>query len=255
MVIIKTKDEIVRLKEGGPLLARILATVAAAAKPGVTTASLDALAATLIQEAGGKAAFLNYQPEGADYPYPASLCVSINSEVVHGIPGTRILKEGDIVSLDLGLNHKGVFLDHAVTVAVGAAHPKDKTLLAVCHEALMAGIAAARGGNTVGDIGYAIQSVIKPYKFGIVRTLSGHGVGRAIHEDPYVPNYGKPGKGEKLKPGMVIAIEPMITRGSEEVYTAADGYTIKTADNSRAAHFEHTILITEGEPEILTIEK
>lgn len=256
MIIIKTPDEIARLQEGGPVLARILATVAKAVQPGVTTAALDALAATLIAEVGDKAAFLNYQPEGADRPFPASLCVSVNSEVVHGVPGKRILKEGDIVSLDLGLNHRGVFLDHAITVPVGVKiATKDKELLAVCKEALEAGIAAAHAGNKTGDIGYAIQEVIKPHRFGIVRTLSGHGVGRAIHEDPYVPNYGKPGKGEKLKPGMVIAIEPMITRGGEEVYVLPDGHTIKTADNSRAAHFEHTVLITEDGPEVLTMQQ
>ncbi len=253
MIIIKTKDEIARLREGGPILARIVAAVAAAVRPGVTTASLDMLASNLIAKAEDKAAFLGYQPDGADRPFPASLCVSVNSEVVHGIPGKRVLKEGDIVSLDLGLNHKGVFLDHAVTVPVGnKISAKDKELLTVCKEALEAGIRAARAGNTTGDIGFAIQEVIKPHKLGIVRTLAGHGVGRAIHEDPYVPNYGKPGKGEKLKAGMVIAIEPMITRGGAEVYLLPDGYTIKTTDSSRAAHFEHTVLITENGPEILT---
>lgn len=252
MIIIKTPDEILRLQEGGPILARVLAKVAERVKPGVQTIELDRLAHDLITKEGGKPAFLHYQPDGADAPYPFSLCVSINDEVVHGLPSDRMIKEGDLVSLDLGLNHRGMFLDHAVTVAAGAVPAKDKELLFVGSASLDAGIQQARAGNTVGDIGYAIEQAIKPYKFGIVRMFAGHGVGRAIHEDPYIPNYGKKGRGEKLLPGMVIAIEPMITRGGEDVYLAPDGYTVKTADNSRAVHFEHTVLITEGEPEILT---
>ena len=253
MIIIKNPDEIERLRKGGPVLARILREVAAQTKAGITTDSLDMLAHDLITEAGCVPAFLNYKPEGADYPYPASLCISVNSEVVHGIPGERILADGDIVSLDLGLNYQGVFLDHAVTVAVGNIKPKDKELLSVTETALYAGIEAIVPGATVGDIGYAIEAVAKPHKFGIVRVLSGHGVGRAIHEDPYIPNYGKKGKGAKLVPGMVIAIEPMFTLGSEDVVLMKDGYTLKTADNSHAAHFEHTVLITETGAEILTV--
>lgn len=253
MIIIKTDSEIERLRKGGPILANILRQVAEKVAIGVTTKELDDYAYKLITDLGHKPAFLNYRPEGADFPYPASLITSVNAEVVHGIPGSRVLKDGDIIALDLGLNYEGVFLDHAITVPVGKIGPKDKELLAVTEEALYKGIEAIAPGATVGDIGYAIESYVKPYKLGIVRVLSGHGVGRAIHEDPYVPNYGRPGRGEKLVPGMVIAIEPMLTRGTEEVVTLADGYTIKTADNSRSAHFEHTVLITEtGEPEILT---
>jgi methionyl aminopeptidase len=254
MVIIKTDSEIARLRKGGPILARILQQVAKAVKPGITTASLNELAHKLIIEAGAKPAFLNYKPEGADRPYPASLITSINSEVVHGIPGERLLKEGDTIALDLGLNHEGVFLDHAITVAVGTIASKDKELLAVTQSALEEGIAAIVPGATVGDIGHAIERFVKPYKLGIVRGLSGHGVGRAIHEDPYIPNYGKKGKGEKLVPGMVIAIEPMLTRGAEDIIQMRDGYTLKTVDNSRSAHFEHTVLIkADGYPEILTL--
>jgi methionyl aminopeptidase len=252
MIIIKTPDEIARLRKGGPILARILREVAKAIKPGITTKSLDTLAFNLITEAGGIPAFLHYKPYGASYPFPASLCVSVNSEVVHGIPGDRILKEGDIVSIDLGLKYEGVFLDHAVTVPVGKISSKDKELLSVTETALMEGIDAIKPGATVGDIGYAIERYIKSYKFGIVRNLSGHGVGREIHEDPYVPNYGKKGKGDKLRPGMVIAIEPMITLGSEKILEMKDGYTLKTSDNSHAAHFEHTVLITDTGAEILT---
>ncbi len=254
MIIIKTESEIERLRKGGPILADILRQVAKKVVPGITTGELNEYAHALITEAGHKPAFLNYKPEGADFPYPASLITSVNAEVVHGIPGDKVLKEGDIVALDLGLNYEGVFLDHAITVPVGAkTAPKDKELIAVTEQALYKGIEAIVPGATVGDIGHAIESYVKPYKLGIVRSLSGHGVGRAIHEDPFVPNYGKPGKGAKLEPGMVIAIEPMLTRGSEDIVTMRDGYTLKTIDNSRSAHFEHTVLITEsGEPEILT---
>lgn len=253
MIIIKTESEIKKLRKGGKVIALILRKVAKKVKPGVTTGELNDYAHDLIIKAGHKPAFLGYQPHGQDYPYPASLITSVNAEVVHGIPGKKVLKEGDIIALDLGLNYEGVILDHAVTVPVGGiTTPKDKELMAVTEQALYKGIEAIVPGATVGDIGHAIESYVKPFKLGIVRVLSGHGVGREIHEDPYVPNYGRPGKGAKLVPGMVIAIEPMITRGSEEVVTMRDGYTLKTADNSRSAHFEHTVLITEKGAEVLT---
>lgn len=252
-IIIKTESEIERLRKGGPILADILRKVAKKVAPGVTTGELNDYAYKLITETGYKPAFLNYKPEGQDAPYPASLITSVNAEVVHGIPGAYVLKEGDIIALDLGLNYEGVYLDHAITVPVGGIiTPKDKLLMSVTEQALYKGIEAIVPGATVGDIGFAIESFVKPYKLGIVRTLSGHGVGRAIHEDPYVPNYGKPGRGAKLVPGMVIAIEPMLTRGSEDIVVMRDGYTLKTSDGSRSAHFEHTVLITEDGAEILT---
>ncbi len=253
MVIIKTADEIARLRVGGKILARILALVAKEARVGISTTALNTFAHQLIIEAGCTPAFLNYTPDGADRPYPSTLITSVNDEVVHGIPGQYILKDGDIVALDLGLRYEGVFLDHATTIAVGTIQPKDQTLLAVTEEALYQGINAIVPGATIGDIGYAIEQYVKPFKLGIVRDLSGHGVGRYIHEDPYIPNYGKPGKGEKLRPGMVIAIEPMLTLGSEKVVLMKDGYTLKTKDGSRSAHFEHTVLITETGAEILTV--
>lgn len=253
MIIIKTESEIARLRKGGPILADILRKVALRVAPGVTTAELDIYAYELIKQAGHTPAFLDYQPEGATFPYPASLCTSVNSEVVHGIPGKKVLKEGDIISIDLGLNYEGVFLDHAVTVAVGAVSAKNKKLMAATKEALDAGIAAITPGARLGDIGYAIQSVAERNGLGIVYGFSGHGVGRAIHEDPYVMNTGKPGKGELLVPGMVIAIEPMFTLGAEEVVLAKDGFTYKTIDGSRAAHYEHTVLITETGAEVLTV--
>lgn len=252
MIIIKTPEEIAKLKIGGPILARILREVAHQVKPGITTKSLDDLAFSLIKEAECKPAFLGYKPEGAHKPYPATLITSVNDEVVHGIPGDRVLKEGDIIALDLGLNYQGVYLDHAITVPVGKISRQDQELLDVTETALVEGIDAIKPGATIGDIGYAVEHYVKPYKLGIVRDLSGHGVGRAIHEDPYVPNYGKRGKGAKLEPGMVIAIEPMITRGAESVIELNDGYTIKTTDGSNSAHFEHTVLITSTGAEILT---
>ena len=252
-VIIKTKEQIEIIREGGKILATVLAKVAKKVAPGVSTFELDKYAYDLIKEGGDVPAFLNYRPEGAPKAFPATICISVNNEIVHGIPSkARILKEGDIVSLDLGLKHKGLFTDHAVTVPVGKISKRDQDLLDKTKKALELGICAARGGATVGDIGHAIESFVNR-KYGIVRELSGHGVGVKIHEDPYVPNYGKPGKGQKLIPGMIIAIEPMLNMGSGHIVSADDDWTIKTADGSRSAHFEHTILITEGDAEILTL--
>jgi methionyl aminopeptidase len=235
-------------------LASILARVAKKVAPGVTTKELDEYAYKLIKEGGDEPAFLNYKPEGQDKAYPASLCTSVNNEVVHGIPNAnKVLKEGDIISIDLGIKHKGLFTDHAMTVPVGKIPKASGKLLEITHEALLVGIEAAKCGNTVGDIGYAIEKFVGK-KYGIVKELSGHGVGKKIHEDPFVPNFGKPGKGEELIPGMVIAIEPMLNIGRAAIMTLPDGYTIKTVDGSRSAHFEHTVLITEGDAEILTIE-
>ena len=251
-VIIKTPKEIEIIREGGKILADVLEKVAKKVAPGVSTYELDEYAHKLITDGGDQSAFLNYKPDGTDHAYPASLCASVNNEIVHGIPlKNRILKEGDIVSLDLGLKHKGLFTDHAITVKVGEINKASRQLLNNTKESLMVGIDAARGGNTVGDIGYAIESFVA-HRYGIVRELSGHGVGKKIHEDPYIPNYGKKGKGQKLIPGMIIAIEPMLNIGKDDIVSMPDGYTIKTADGTRSAHFEHTILITEGEAEILT---
>lgn len=253
MIIIKTPEEIAKLREGGPILARILREVATHVAPGISTGELNTIAHELIIATGGTPAFLNYTPEGADRPYPASLITSVNSEVVHGIPGDYVLKDGDIIALDLGLKYQGVYLDHAISVGVGEISQKDRQLLSITKSALDEAITAIGPGSTVGDVGYAVEQFVKPYKLGIVRGLAGHGVGREIHEDPYIPNYGKKGRGEKFAPGMVVAIEPMLSRGSEEVFLLKDGYTLKTTDGSRSAHFEHTILITEdGTPEILT---
>ncbi len=255
MIIIKTPEEIEILREGGKHLATVLYKLKDKVAPGVSTKDLDMHAEKMIRELGDVPAFLNYRPEGASMPFPASLCISVNDEVVHGIPNkTRILKEGDIVSLDLGLKHKGLFTDMAITVPVGKISANNKKLLEVTEKALHAAISAAVGGYTVGDIGHAVESFVKAQQkeYGIVDVLSGHGVGRAIHEDPFIPNFGKPGKGEKLVPGMVVALEPMLNIGTKKVTLDDDGYTFRTADGKPSAHFEHTILITEGEPEILT---
>ncbi len=254
MINIKKPSEIEIMKEGGKRHSFILSEIAKVVQPGVSTETLEDLARTLIEEGGDKAAFLNYTPRGAKRAYPASLCVSINNEIVHGIPNEnpRILLQGDVVSLDLGLVHKGLITDSAITVAVGEISEENRKLLEHCKEALYLGIKAAKGGNHVGDIGHAIESFITPLGYGLSEGLAGHGVGYKVHEDPFVPNEGRPGQGEKLVPGMVIAIEPMVTLGSNKITLDKDGYTYKTRDGSNAAHFEHTIAITEGDPIILT---
>jgi methionyl aminopeptidase len=252
MIKKKSEADIVLLREGGARLAKILRKLARAAKSGVSTTALDQMAQELIAEGGDEPSFLNYQPAHAPRPYPAALCVSINDEVVHGIPGERILEKGDIVSLDLGIKHGGLYTDMAITVPVGVTSNEAMNLIAATDEALMAGISAAKAGAHIGDIGAAVESVAKVYGFGVVRDLAGHGVGYAAHEDPLIPNYGKRGEGVELEAGMVLAIEPMLNVGGWRVKFLDDGYTVKTADGSLSAHSERTILVTEDEPEILT---
>lgn len=250
---IKSPADIAILRQGGRELAQILATLALAVRPGITTRSLDSLARDLIRRANGEPAFLNYRLAGVPLPFPAALCVSVNDEVVHGIPGDRMLVEGDIVGLDLGLKYQGLFTDAAVTVAVGRVSDEARALIEITHTALAAGIATARTGATTGDIGYAVASSIGRRKwYDLVRELGGHGVGFRVHEPPDVPNFGERGEGARLVSGMVIAIEPMITIGSGDIVTADDGWTVKTKQGGLAAHFEHTVLVTDGEPEILT---
>jgi methionyl aminopeptidase len=253
MVNIKTKEEINILREAGKVHSLILQTLKQAVQPGVSAFELDTLARAMLEEHNMRPAFLNYTPEGVSYPYPAALCVSVNDEVVHGIPlEDIILREGDIVSLDLGVEYKNLITDSAITVAVGSIPQNVQDLLSATQKALEVGIQAAQPGNTVGDIGHAIEKFVKPQGYGIIKILAGHGVGYSVHEDPYVPNYGKPGTGEKLVPGMVIAIEPMLTLGGEEVAVTEDEYTYVTYDGSLSAHFEHTVAITEEGPVILT---
>ena len=251
---LKTKEDIEILREGGKRHAFILREVAKATRPGVSTKELDDLAARLIEEGGDKAAFLGYKPYGAKREYPASLCVSVNDAVVHGIPNEEpyILKEGDIVSLDLGIVHKGLITDMAITVPVGKIDTEAKNLLKATKTALDKGVSMAKPGNTTGHIGEAIETYIAPLGYGIVEELAGHGVGYKVHEDPYVPNYGIAGEGENLVPGLVIAIEPIINEGTERIFLDKDGYTYRTKDGKRSAHFEVTVVITEKGCEVLT---
>ncbi len=252
MAKFKTKEEIELLRESGKRLATVLQAVKAAVRPGVTTKELDLLAERLIREGGDTPPFKNYTPHGARTPFPAAMCVSVNDEIVHGIPSERVLKEGDIVSIDLGLAHKGMITDAALTVPVGKISDTLSTLLKETERSLYEGINAAKVGARIGEIGAAIEKVAHQHHYGIVRELGGHGVGHAVHEDPYVPNYGTKGTGPLLKSGMVLALEPMFMLGSEEIRLMPDGYTIVTEDGALSAHFEHTIVITENGPEILT---
>ncbi|MEI8339553.1 MAG: type I methionyl aminopeptidase [bacterium] len=255
MITIKTEQDIEILREGGKRLAEILREVSAMVKPGVHTKDLNDRAHQLAIDGGDKSAIFLYRPVGASRPYPASICVSVNDEVVHGIPNehNRILKEGDIVSLDMALTHRGLVTDSAVTVPVGKIDEKLEKLLKDTQKALDYGISAAQSGKHVGDIGYAVERFIRPLGYGLVEDLCGHGVGYKVHEDPFVPNFGNKGQGEKLRPGMVIAIEPMVNMGTGRIKLDSDDYTYRTQDGQASAHFEHTIVITKAGPEILTI--
>lgn len=255
MAKIKTADEIILLRESGKRLARILHTLSRAIAPGVSTKDLDRLAEQLIREGGDEPPFLNYTPRGAGRPFPASLCVSLNDEIVHGIPSEeRIVNEGDVVSIDLGLAHKGLITDAALTIPVGEVPPEVSTLLAETARALDLGIRAIRPGGHIGDISAAIEQVAIAHGYGVVRELGGHGVGHKVHEDPYVPNYGKKGTGPILKEGMVLALEPMFLLGGDAVRFLPDGYTVASADGSISAHFEHTIVVTGTGALVLTKE-
>lgn len=256
-MIAKTELEISIVRESGKRLGNILQKLASLVKSGISTGFLDERAANLIREAGGDAVFKGYKAYGSRGAYPAHVCVSTNDEIVHGIPRTdRILKEGDIVGLDIGMRYPsrtGLVTDTAVTVPVGSISPEAKKLLLATKEALYAGIAAAHVGGRMGDIGAAIQARLEKDKLGIIRELVGHGVGKKLHEDPYVPNYGTEGEGEVLKEGMVLALEPMATLGSSRIVLDKDGWTYKTKDGSLAGHFEHTIIIRKSGTEVLTI--
>lgn len=253
-VSIKNEKEIELLRVAGKRLAQILKEVSSMVAPGVSIDVLDQRVEELIREGGDTPALLGYQPWGSKRPFPATTCISVNEEVVHGIPNEdpRVIEEGDIVSLDCVLIHEGVYADCATSVIAGEGDEAAKKLLHVTKEALMAGVKAAKGGAHTGDIGAAIEAIGNEHNYGIVYVLGGHGVGHAVHEEPFVSNLGKAGEGEKLIPGMVIAIEPMFTEGTDDVKLSPDGYTYITKDNSRSAHFEHSVVITEGDAEILT---
>ncbi len=235
------------MREGGHILAGILDTLVGAVKPGIKTWDLEVMAREAISRHGATPSFLNYNN------FPTALCVSINEEIVHGVPSERVLQEGDLVKLDLGIKYKGFHTDSARSVVAGCdAHPKLHSLIAVTAQALEIGIEAAQPGNTLGDVGHAIHEYVKSQKFDVVRDLIGHGIGTEVHEDPEVPNYGKSGKGLILEPGMVIAIEPMVVMGDHGIKNGPDGYSYITADKKPAAHVEHTVAITEKGPVILT---
>lgn len=242
------------LIEAGKRLAGVLQALKGKVAPGVTSEELDDLAEQLIREGGDEPCFLGYTPEGAPRPYPATLCVSVNDEIVHGIPNEtpRVLKEGDIVGLDLGLKHNGIIVDAAITVPVGMVDASSQKLLYATENALAAGIAAAKPGGHMGDISAAIQTEIEQAGFAVVKELGGHGVGDRVHEEPFVPNFGKKSTGPALEEGMVLALEPISTAGRASVVLSSDGYTYRTKDGSRSAHFEHTILIEKDGARIIT---
>ena len=248
MIQIKSPREIEIMARGGRMLAATIEALREATRPGVSTAALDTLAEQVIRDyEGATPAFKGL------YGFPGSICTSINHEIVHGIPSrTRVLQEGDLVSLDVGVRYEGYYTDSATTVPVGEVPDESRRLLAVTQEALAAGIAAARAGNHLGDIGAAIQAVVEREKFSIVRDLVGHGIGVEFHEEPQVPNYGKPKRGTKLVPGLTIAIEPMVNAGGPATRTMPDRWTVVTVDGSRSAHFEHTVAISDNGPRILT---
>ncbi|TSA43864.1 type I methionyl aminopeptidase [bacterium] len=254
-MIIKNDTERENLIEGGKRLAAVLEALRTLVAPGVTTQELDDLAEQMIRAGGDEPCFLGYTPEGAFRPYPATLCVSINDKIVHGIPNesVKVLKEGDIVGLDLGLTHNGIIVDAAITVPVGKVSDESLRLMRATENALAAGIAAAVPGKHIGDISYAIQKEIENAGFKVVKELGGHGVGELVHEEPFIPNFGRPGDGELLEEGMILALEPISAAGKAAVILAPDGYTFRTKDGSRSAHFEHTILLEKGGARIITL--
>lgn len=247
MITMKSPREIEIMRRSGKITSSVLTSLLKAAKPGMSLRELDRLAEKGIRERGAIPTFKGYQG------FPASICASVNEVVVHGIPGDRILRDGDILSIDIGATYEKYVSDSAATVAIGTVSEEAKRLLRVTQECLMLGIAAMQQGNRLSDIGHAVQQHAEKHGYGVVRALVGHGVGTKMHEEPQVPNWGAPGRGIVLKPGIVLAIEPMITQGTFEVETLADGWTVVTADGKLAAHFEHTVALTDDGPRILTL--
>jgi methionyl aminopeptidase len=250
LIELKSVSEIERMRKPARVVAEVLAALRDMVRPGTTTADLDRMAERMINRAGARSAFKNYRV--GSVIFPAVLCVSINEEVVHGIPKDRALEEGDIVSLDFGVEIDGYYGDAAITVPVGKIDDDSQRLIETTERSLYAGIEHLRPGERLGDVGAAVQRVAESEGFSVVRDFVGHGIGRALHEEPQVPNYGTPGRGRALKPGMVIAIEPMVNVGAPGVRVLDDGWTAVTADGRRSAHFEHTVAVTNGGPEILT---
>jgi len=252
MIPIKDENGIARMREACAVAASVLHEMKTLVRPGVTTYDLDQAAREMIARHGARSADYGYQIDNRRYP--AHTCISVNEEVVHGIPSLRrVLRDGDVVSLDVTVEHNGYIGDNAITVPVGEIAPAHAALLKHTQEALRIGISKARVGNRIGEISHAIQSYLEPRGYGVVRDLTGHGVGTSMHEPPTIPNYGRKTDGAKIRPGMTLAIEPMVTLGTWRVDTLPDGWTIVTRDGKCAAHFEHTVLTTENGPEILTL--
>ncbi len=249
MIIVKTREEIELMRQAALVVSKTLGEVAKAVKPGVTTLQLDKIAEEHIRDLGAIPGFLGL------YDFPNTLCMSPNSQVVHGIPNDKPLEEGDIISIDCGAILDGFYGDHAYTFAVGEIDPETEKLLQVTKESLYVGIKEFKLGNRVGDVGYAIQKYCEDHGFGVVRELVGHGLGRTMHEDPEMPNYGKRGRGKKFIEGMVVAIEPMINMGTKRIKQHRDGWTITTLDGKPSAHFEHDVAIVDGKPELLSTFK
>ena len=250
MSLVKTKKEIDCVRESCRIVSDVLKHIGKFVSAGVTTGELDKIVEDFIRSRGGRPAFKGYRVKNREFP--ASACISVNSEVVHGIPGERKLTEGDIVSIDVGVEKNGYYGDSAYTFAVGEVSQKKKRLLKVTEESLFKAIEKAVEGNEVNDIGSAVQSYVEGSGFSVVKALVGHGIGKNLHEEPAIPNYFIPGRSMKLKEGMLLAIEPMVNYGTGEVYEESDGWTIVTADNEDSAHFEHTVLVKKGKAEILT---
>ncbi len=246
MIYIKTTEEIEIMRESVLSVSKTLAVIAEHIGEGVTTAKLDKIAEEYIRDNGGVPSFKGY------HGFPAALCMSVNEQVVHGIPGNYVLKSGDVISVDCGVYKNGFHGDHAYSFKIGNVSEEKSKLLRITKESLYKGIEAAKVGNRIGDISYAIQSYVQTEGYSVVRELTGHGLGKELHEDPYVPNFGRRGNGKKIKNGMVLAIEPMINMGKKEVSQLSDGWTIVTKDRQPSAHFEHDIAIVNGKAEILS---
>lgn len=251
MIIIKSAAELDKMRRAARIVVEVLERIRERVAPGVTTAELNELAGAIIRKYNAIPSFNGYPP-GGPHPFPANICTSINEELVHGIPGPRVLQEGDIISIDVGVILDGYHGDAAITLPVGEISPEARRLLEVTEGALYAGIAAARAGHRSGDISAAIQAHVERHGYNVVREYTGHGIGRKMHEEPQVPNFGEPGKGVRLRRGMTLALEPMVLAGERFVKTLADHWTVVSCDGKLTAHFEHTIAITDGEAEILT---
>ena len=247
MITIKSVREIEIMRRSGKITSKTLEMLIASVKPGMTTAQVDKMAEDSIRSMGGIPTFIGY------HGYPSTICASVNEEVVHGMPGSRVLNDGDLLSIDIGTTLDGYVSDSAVTIAIGNVSLEAKRLMRVTQECLMFGIAQMKRGNRLSDIGHAVQTHAEKNGYGVVRDLVGHGIGTKMHEEPQVPNYGTPGQGPELRIGLCLAIEPMITEGTWQVETLQDGWTVVTADGKLAAHFEHTIAIMDDGPRILTL--